>query len=95
MWCTTQVEDIDMDPGRGMSWVVNQSRVVTMNHRHDLTDSAQGEAPHENRSAGVPIPAALSNNQCGVLWEEDDQFRQEIVRAIPVQMSEVSQSFLL
>ena len=77
----SQMAQCDMDPGRGTSRVVSQSRMVELNHGRDST-GAQGGASFENRSAGMPIPAALSNNQCGVLHEEDDQFRQEIARAI-------------
>ena len=75
-------EGSDTDPGRGMSRVVSQSRVLATNHGCDSTDGARGGASHENPSASVPIPAALSNNQCGILCEEDDWFRQEIARAI-------------
>ena len=71
-----------MDPGRGMSWVVSQSHMVMANHGCDSTDDAQGNASLENPSAGIPIPAALPDNQCGVLCEEDDWFWQTIVRAI-------------
>ena len=74
-------EGSDTDPGRGTSRVVSQSRVVAMNHRRDST-GARGGASFENPSAGMPIPAALPNNQCSALCEEDDQFRQEIARAI-------------
>ena len=80
MWWNA-IHGCDTDPGRGTSRVVSQSRVVEPNHGRDST-GAQGGASFENRSAGVPIPAALSNNQCGVLCEEDDQFRWEIARSI-------------
>ena len=81
---TNVQSEADTDPGRGTSRVMSQSRVLAMNHGCDSTDGAQGGASHENPSAGVPIPAALSNNQCGVLCEEGDWFRWEIARAIPV-----------
>ena len=69
----------DTDPGRGTSRVVSQSRMVEPNHGRDST-GAQGGASFENCSTGVPIPATLSNNQHGVLCEEDDWFRQLIAR---------------
>ena len=53
--------------------------MVEPNHGCDST-GARGGASLENRSAGVPIPAVLSDNQRGVLCEEDDQFRQLIAR---------------
>ena len=68
------LEGSDTDPGCGASQVVSQSRMVTMNHGCDSTDDAEGNASLENPSAGVPIPAALSNNQCGTLCEEEGQF---------------------
>ena len=61
----------DTDPGRGTSRVVSQSRIVEPNHGCDST-GARGGASFENRSAGVPIPAVLSDNQYGALYEEDD-----------------------
>ena len=72
-------EGSDTGPGRGTSRVVSQSRVVEPNHGRDST-GARGGASFENRSAGVPIPAALPGNQHGVLCEEDDWFQQLIVR---------------
>ena len=54
----TMVKGIcDTDPGRGTSRVVSQSRMVEPNHGRDST-GARGGASFENRSAGVPIPAA-------------------------------------
>ena len=55
--------------------------MVTMNHGCDLTGDVQMGAPHENHLAGMLIPAMLSDNQCHVLHEEDDQCGQ-IARAI-------------
>ena len=72
-------EGSDTDPGRGTSRVVSQSRMVEPNHGRDST-GARGGASFENRLAGALIPAALSDNQRGVLHEEDDQFRWEIAR---------------
>ena len=69
------------DLGHGASWVTNQSRMVTMNHRCDSTDGTQNDMSCEKHSAGVLIPVVLSNNQCSILLEEDDQCWQ-IVRAI-------------
>ena len=82
-----------MDPGRGASRVAGQSRIVTANHGCDSADDAQGNPSLENLSANVPIPAALSDNQCVILCEEDDQFRQMIVRAISVQRSKACNLF--
>ena len=63
----------DADPRHGMSWVMNQSHVVTKNHGRDSTNGAQNDASHENCSAGMPIFATLFDKQCGVSIKEDDQ----------------------
>ena len=77
MWCTTQVEDIDMDPGRGMSWVVNQSRMVTMNHRHDLTGDAQNGTPDKSNGLAcqsLPCCLMISVAHCKKKMISNDQF---------------------
>ena len=71
-------EGSDTDLGRGTSRVVSQSRMVMANHGCDSTDGTRCETPCENPSAGMPIPAALSNNQCGALRKEDDQFLRRL-----------------
>ena len=60
---------------------MNQSRMVTMNHGRDLTGDVQVGTSHENHLASMLIPAPLSSNQCGALFEEGNQCG-EIVRAI-------------
>ena len=52
---------------------MDQSHMVTMNHGCDLTDGMQNDALHENPSAGMPIPAMLSDNQHSAWFKEDDQ----------------------
>ena len=66
-------EGSDADLGCGMSWVMNQSCMVTLDRGCDLTDGTQNDTSCENRSAGMLIPAMLSDNQCSVLFKEDDQ----------------------
>ena len=73
--------DGDKDPGHGASQAASQSHMAATNHRHDLTGDAQMGMPRENCPAGMPIPAMLSDNQCGVLFKEDDWCGQ-IARAI-------------
>ena len=88
-------EGSDKGLGHGMCQVMDQSHMVTMNHRCDSTGGSQGNVSHENSLAGMPIPAMLPDNQCSVLHEEDDQ-HQQIARAIQsAQPSKSSQSFLL
>ena len=58
---------LDADSGHGVSRVVDESRMVMMNHRCDLNDDVQGNASLENPLASVP-------NQHGTLRKEDDQF---------------------
>ena len=42
-----------------MSWVLNLSHMVTLDHGHDLTDGTQMDVSHENPLAGMPISATL------------------------------------
>ena len=67
------LEGSGKDLGHGASRVVDQSHTMMMNHGCDLTDGMQNDASCENPSAGMPIPAMLSDNQCDALCKEDDQ----------------------
>ena len=70
-----------------ISQVANQFCMVTMNHRHDSTDSTQNDVSHENHFAAMLIPATLSDDQCGVLHNQDD-WEGQICASKPSQHNE-------
>ena len=84
------------DPNHEMSQVMDESHMVMTNCGCDSTGDAQGDVQFENPLAGMPIPAMLSDDQHGILCEEDDQHGWMIARSNQVStMSKSLQSFLL